>query len=138
MFKRGCLIIILISALGAGGARAAKIPVAVMDFEAVGVSAAEAGSVRTLFVGELVKAGRFQVVERSQLEEVLKEQGLSLSGCTDAECAVAAGKLVGASYAAVASVPSLAGYYVINVRVVGVEEGTAHSQGRRPRPRRRL
>jgi TolB-like protein len=125
MRRKGCPIVVLILALAVCEAQAAKVPIAVMDFEAVGVSAAEAGSVRTLFVGEVVKAGRFQVVERSQLEEVLKEQGLTMTGCTDAECAVTAGKLVGANYAAVGSVSSLAGYYVINVRVVGVEEGTA-------------
>ena len=43
----------------------------------------------------LVKTGNFRVIERQELESVLKEQGLSLSGAVDDKTAVEAGKILG-------------------------------------------
>ncbi len=46
-------------------------------------------------VDGLVKTGQFRVIERQELESILKEQGLSLSGAVDDKTAVEAGKLLG-------------------------------------------
>lgn len=43
----------------------------------------------------LVQSGKFRVMERKDLESVLTEQGLSLSGAVDEKTAVQAGKLLG-------------------------------------------
>lgn len=43
----------------------------------------------------LVKTGNFRVMERQQLDSILKEQGLSLSGAVDDKTAVEAGKILG-------------------------------------------
>ena len=43
----------------------------------------------------LVRTGNFRVIERQELESVLKEQGLSLSGAVDDKTAVEAGKILG-------------------------------------------
>lgn len=46
-------------------------------------------------VDGLVQSGKFRVVERKELDSVLSEQGLSLSGAVDEKTAVQVGKLLG-------------------------------------------
>jgi curli biogenesis system outer membrane secretion channel CsgG len=43
----------------------------------------------------LVQSGKFRVVERQELDSILAEQGLSLSGAIDDKTAVSVGKLLG-------------------------------------------
>jgi fibronectin type 3 domain-containing protein len=67
--------------------------VAVMPFKAP-VELAGA-SVSDFFTTELLKTSRYELVERSQMESVLKEQEFQLSGVTDETVAVAVGKVLG-------------------------------------------
>ncbi len=54
--------------------------------------------VNALFMNELVKSGKFTVIERQRLDAILQEQGLSLSGQVSANSAVSAGQLLGVDY----------------------------------------
>ena len=80
---------------------AQKSNVAILQFDAANISEAEVGILTDRLSTELVKLGSFTVVERSQMEEVLKEQGLQQSGCTTSECAVE-----------ITSSPAVAGFFV--------------------------
>src|SRR5580765_6049708 len=51
-----------------------------------------------VFVTELVKSGKFRVGEREQLEAVMQEKHLPLSGDVDPKAAVKIGKLLGVNY----------------------------------------
>ena len=51
-----------------------------------------------VFVTELVKSGRFRVVEREALQALMQEKNLALSGDLDPKTAVRAGKLLGVDY----------------------------------------
>ena len=57
-----------------------------------------AAAMQDVFVTELVKSGKFRVVEREQLAALMQEKGLSLSGDIDPRTAVKAGKLLGVNY----------------------------------------
>ncbi len=57
-----------------------------------------------VFVTELVKSGKFRVVEREQLAQLMQEKNLSLSGDIDPSTAVQAGKLLGVKYFLVGAV----------------------------------
>jgi curli biogenesis system outer membrane secretion channel CsgG len=57
-----------------------------------------AEAAQDVFVTELVKSKKFHVVEREQLEAMMKERALSLSGDVDPKTAVRAGKLLGINY----------------------------------------
>lgn len=57
-----------------------------------------AEAAQDVFVTELVKSGKFRVVEREQLEALMKEKNLSLSGDIDTKTAVRVGKLLGVNY----------------------------------------
>jgi curli biogenesis system outer membrane secretion channel CsgG len=57
-----------------------------------------ATAAQDVFVTELVKSGKFRVVEREQLDALMKEKGLSLSGDVDPSTAIRYGKLLGVNY----------------------------------------
>jgi curli biogenesis system outer membrane secretion channel CsgG len=57
-----------------------------------------ATAAQDVFVTELVKSGKFRVVEREQLAALMEEKNLTLSGDVDPATAVRVGKLLGVNY----------------------------------------
>ncbi|HSF44028.1 MAG TPA: CsgG/HfaB family protein [Thermoanaerobaculia bacterium] len=57
-----------------------------------------AEAAQDVFVTELVKSGKFRVVEREQLEALMQEKNLTLSGDVDPKTAMKLGKLLGLNY----------------------------------------
>jgi curli biogenesis system outer membrane secretion channel CsgG len=57
-----------------------------------------AEAAQDVFVTELVKSGKFRVVEREQLQALMQEKNLTLSGDLDPSTAVRVGKLLGVNY----------------------------------------
>ena len=51
-----------------------------------------------VFVTELVKSGKFKVIDREQLAALLQEKNLTLSGDVDPTTAVRVGKILGVNY----------------------------------------
>ncbi len=54
--------------------------------------------VQNMIVTELVKSGKWRVMEREKLNQVMKEQSLSLSGAVDTSTLVKIGKILGIKY----------------------------------------
>lgn len=63
-----------------------------------------AEAMQDVFVTELVKSGRFRVVEREQLQALMQEKNLTLSGDLDPATAVKMGKILGVNYLLTGSV----------------------------------
>jgi curli biogenesis system outer membrane secretion channel CsgG len=63
-----------------------------------------AEAAQDVFVTELVKSGKFRVVEREQLQALMQEKNLTLSGDLDPSTAVRVGKLLGVNYLLTGSV----------------------------------
>ena len=57
-----------------------------------------AAAMQDVFVTELVKSGKFRVIDREQLAALLAEKNLSISGDVDPKTAIKAGKLLGVQY----------------------------------------
>jgi curli biogenesis system outer membrane secretion channel CsgG len=57
-----------------------------------------ATAMQDVFVTELVKSGKFRVVEREQLAALMDEKNLAISGDIDPSTAVKIGKLLGVNY----------------------------------------
>jgi curli biogenesis system outer membrane secretion channel CsgG len=55
-------------------------------------------AMQDVMVTQLVKSGKFRVIEREQLAALMREKNLSLSGDVDPATAVRAGKLLGVKY----------------------------------------
>lgn len=102
-----------------------KMSIAVLDFEARGVSKPVAANVSDLVRNEMINCGRYIVIERSQMGAILKEQGLQNSGCTDVSCAVQIGKFLSARKMLVGTVMKIGTKIVINGRIIDVEKAVA-------------
>ena len=100
-----------------------KERIAVSDFTAKGIPLTTAMNVSELIRTELINTGRYTVIERSQMKEILKEQGFQQTGCTDVSCAVQMGKLLSAKKLLVGSLMKMGTKYIITGRIVDVERG---------------
>ncbi|HXO21024.1 MAG TPA: CsgG/HfaB family protein [Thermoanaerobaculia bacterium] len=97
------LAALLVPALASAKAGASNKPrVAVLEFKNKADNQwwwhGGAAAAQDVFVTELVKSGKFRVVEREQLEALMKEKGLTLSGDVDPRTAIKVGKLLGVNY----------------------------------------
>jgi len=85
--------------MSAVSAQEKKPRIAVLPFDSSHISSAHAhlatSVVNGMFETQLVKTGKFTVIERKRIEAVLSEQGLGLSGAVDPTTAVKVGKILG-------------------------------------------
>ena len=100
-----------------------KMHLAVMDFEAKDISANESVKITELIRNDIVNTGKFVVLERAQMGQILKEQGFQQTGCTDVSCAVELGKALSANKILVGTVMKLGDQIIITGRIVDVEKG---------------
>lgn len=102
MKKKSAVALGLLAALASSAvAAAAKPRVAVIEFKdkTSRYSWYRAGeAAQDMFVTELVKSGKYRVIDREQLAAIMQEKNLSLSGEIDPKTAVKAGKLLGVEY----------------------------------------
>lgn len=104
---------------------AEKMTIAVMDFNAQDVPRAEAVKISELVRNEMVNSRRYVVLERAQVDKILKEQGFQMTGCTDVTCAVQVGKLLSARKILVGTVMKFGNNVAVTGRIVDVEKGVA-------------
>jgi hypothetical protein len=102
-----------------------KMQIAVLDLEPKGVSKIVAGVVSDILRSEMVKTGYFTVVERGQMDAILKEQGFQMTGCTDQACAVQYGKILSAKKILIGEINMAGMTFLITIRIVDVETGVA-------------
>lgn len=100
-----------------------KTRIAILELKADGVPARTARTVSNMLRISFINTGKFHVVERSQMDGILKEQGFQQSGCTDQECAVQLGKLMSARKILIGEVSMLGPVIITTVRLVDVEKG---------------
>lgn len=108
--------------------------IAVLDLKAVGVSDKTAKTVSSMLRTDMVNTGRFKVVERSQMDTILREQGFQKTGCTDQDCAIQLGKLMSAKKILIGEVITLGRSIIMNVRIIDVEKGLSEYAARDKAP----
>lgn len=96
-------------------------PLAVMGLEPKGVSQQEADILAERLRSALVRDGRYQVVERTQMETILAEQGFQQSGCVSSECVIQAGLILGVELMVGGSVGKSGNSYAIDIRLFNIE-----------------
>jgi len=103
--KRIVSAFLLLAILSAAAvfAQGSKPRVAVLEFKNKAPHYAWAGyeagrGAQDMLVTELVKSGKYRVIEREQLAAMMREKNLSLSGDIDARTAVKIGKMLGVEY----------------------------------------
>jgi curli biogenesis system outer membrane secretion channel CsgG len=98
---------------------------AVLDFKAgEGLNKNEANTLTNKFRSALAKTKVYDVLERTEMETVLKEQDMSLTDlCDNAECAVQVGKLLVAKKMVVGEIGKIGPTYSLTVRIIDVSTG---------------
>lgn len=132
--KKISLIVVLLMAFAmAATAQNKKMKIAVMDFKAgVGVNVNEVEGLSDMLINTMYESGKFNIVERSQINQVLKEQKFQASELTYEQVAKV-GRILGVESVLVGTVNFLAehknldgsvtGEYNVDVRAVDVESG---------------
>jgi len=100
-----------------------KPTIAVLSLKTVGVAESDAVFMCDFLTQDLIKTNKFRVVERSNIDKILAEQGFQQSGCTESECAVKIGQILNLKYAVVGSIGWLADKYIVNANIVNIETG---------------
>jgi curli biogenesis system outer membrane secretion channel CsgG len=78
-------------------------------------------AVSELITLHLVKSPKFKVIERNQLETILKEQELGLTGAIASETAAKVGQLIGARLLVLGNVIQVGTHYQISAKLVDTE-----------------
>ena len=116
-----CVLIILTSTFLS--AQESKLNIAVLDLDPTGISPTNAQFLSDRVRTELFETGKFQVVERGKMNEILNEQGFQQSGCTTLECAVEIGQLLNVKAMVAGSIGKIEDLYSITLRMIDVESG---------------
>ena len=104
-----------------------KIRIAVLDFQlqGQGYETEDMGAiVAEWFITALVKAGRFDVVERAMLKKIINEQKLGMTGVIDESSATQLGKILGVKVIISGSVLKLQDVLEVNARIIDVKTGS--------------
>lgn len=99
------------------------INIAVINMKnASGVSSGETEVITDRLRGELFNTGKVNVMERDQMQEILKEQGFQQSGaCTNEACMVEIGQLLGVERLVTGSLGKVGSMFLVNLRVIDVK-----------------
>ena len=101
-----------------GLAFAQDVTIAVFDFENNGLKPHEVRQLSTRLESESVKNGGFKVVERSKIDEILKEQKLQMSGIIDKKYLIDIGEMLGAELIVLGNVGKVGNIYTVSARIV--------------------
>ncbi len=96
--------------------------IAVLDFEsAEGMGRKTAELLSEIVRTYLTDQPYFIVVDRSNMNLILKEQGFQLSDCTGSECSVRVGRLLGVEKMVIGSLGRLGEAFIVTLQVIDVE-----------------
>lgn len=102
---------------------------AVYPLETSSLSKQDIQLVTDMLSVEIAKTRAFNVMERSQMNRILEEQGFQNSGSCDAsDCIVQIGKLLSIQKIIAGSVGTLGPSWVMNLRIINVESGEIENQ----------
>ena len=97
--------------------------IAVLDLEQIGLTPQEAKILTQRLTTKLISIDKYQVVERTNMDKILKEQKFQNSGCTDSECAVEIGQLLNTDFIVIGSVSKFGSMYSLDSRLIDVAKG---------------
>lgn len=124
MFNRILLGLIIIIVTANAFAQE-KMTIAVLDLQPKGTSKILAGVVTYIIRSEMIKTGLYIMVERNQMDEIMKEQSFQLTGCVEQSCAVQIGKILSAKKVLVGEIGRVGKSFMITTRIVDVEKGVS-------------
>lgn len=100
-----------------------KINIAVMNLKTPDISESARQALSDRLRTELFNTGRFSVMERNKMQDILQEQGFQQTGCTSDECIVEAGRLLGVDRMIAGSLGKVGSIYTVSLRMIDIETG---------------
>lgn len=97
-----------------------KKAVAVLPLDGIDITSQEVQILTKKLSSELVKIGKFTVLDRGEMEAILEEQGFQQTGCTSSECAVEMGQILGVQLIITGSVGRLNSLHYVEIRLIDV------------------
>lgn len=98
--------------------------IAISDIIALGFNESEIAALTDVLRSELSKTGKFEVMERSQVETILKEQGFQQSGaCNTTDCAIEIGQLLAVNFMIISRIGKIGDTYTLSIKLVNIETG---------------
>jgi curli biogenesis system outer membrane secretion channel CsgG len=77
-----------------------------------------------IFTNQIQANGKYRVMERSQMNKILSEQGFQNSGaCNSTECAVEIGRLLSIDKMFIGSIGKLGKTWVVSIRITDIKTG---------------
>lgn len=102
-------------------AQSGELPViAVMDFENKGLDSTEVEVINDYVSSALVQTGVYDVIDRSQRNNLLEEIEFSYTGISDEKAQIEIGKLLAADLILVGSIGKVGSKFVLNLSVIDV------------------
>jgi len=101
-----------------------RLSLAVLPFENRGGSPEVANMVQDNMITTLYNLKRFKILERSKIDEIVKEQKLGMTGLVDPAKAVKVGKVAGVDAILMGSISSTTTGVALTARLIDTETGT--------------
>jgi TolB-like protein len=101
-----------------------RLSVAVLPFENKSGMAEITSTVQDKMITSLYSLKRFKIIERSQIDKVLSEQKLGMTGAIDPAKAVKVGKIIGVDAILMGSISSSGSGVGMDARLIDTETGT--------------
>ena len=102
-----------------------KQNVAILNFGHSGIPVQYSESLTQKLITKMINQQKYTIVERTQMDKILKEQKFQHSGCTDQECAVKIGQLLNVDYIVLGQISQLESFFTVDARLISVSSGEA-------------
>lgn len=97
--------------------------IAVFDFEITSGDRSIARPLTESVRREIVASGKYKVIDRGNMEKILGEQKLQMSGCVTGECIIEAGQLLGVGKLITGTVSLVGKTYYLTLSLISVKTG---------------
>ena len=121
MRRRVSVMVMLAAMVCSSGVAIAKTRLAVLDLQSKNAPKELTLAVSDLLRVELIKSGAYDVVDRENMNLILKEQAFQQTGCTSAECAVEVGQILNCQKMFVGSLAKIGNRYFMIIQRVDVQ-----------------
>jgi len=102
-----------------------KVTLAVLDFEARGISILESQTLTDRFSTEIGNTDKAILVDRNAMGEIMQEQGYTEAECSSEECAAEVGAMLGVQFMVSGAIGKLGDTYTIDAKMFSVQTGAA-------------
>ena len=100
-----------------------RLSIAVLPFENKGGDVTVSSTVQDKMITSLYSLKRFKIIERSQIDKVMNEQKLGMTGAIDPDRAVKVGKLIGVDAILIGAISCTENSVGIDARLIDTESG---------------